>query len=109
MSIKHFELDDTGTIAGTSLTTSFANLISMTDDATVLFFFNSTDVSVILSIPSYIMKTKSYTTKQWRIPAGGSFALDGRTNSGSIAKGTIQVKSVTGAGTSGEVTINICR
>lgn len=108
MTVRHLGFDDYGSIDGTSLTTSYQDLITLTDDIDILFVFNSTTVSIILTIPSYL-PPKTYSTKQFRIPANGSVAIDCRTNSKKISKGTIQVKSVTGAAASGEVTVNVCR
>lgn len=110
MSNKHLELDNFGRLAGTSLTTGYQDLITLTDDVEILFFYNSSDVSVTLSIPCLIRRspTPLFGTKEWRIPANGSFAIDGRANSKSIPKGVIQVKA-TGAGTTGEVVINVAR
>lgn len=76
----------------------------MSDDADVLFVFNTSDAPILLSIPS-----GSGASKNIRFPAGSSIALDCRTNSKRLAKGTIQIKYASGAPTSGEVTVTVVR
>lgn len=76
----------------------------MSDDADVLFVFNTTDVPILLSIPS-----GSGASKNIRFPASSSIALDCRINSKRLAKGTIQIKYASGAPTSGEVTVTVVR
>jgi hypothetical protein len=103
MSIKHVTFDDSASIAGSSITNTYTDLLSMSDDADVLFVFNTTDAAIFLSIPS-----GSAASKDIRFPAGSSIALDCRTNSKRLAKGIIKVKYVSAA-SSGEVTVTVCR
>lgn len=103
MAIKHLTFDDSATIAFGALTATYANLLAMSDDADFIFIFNTCDAAILLSIPS---GAASY--KNLRMPASSSMAVDARTNSKRIAKGTIQVKYDT-APTSGEVTVTVCR
>ena len=104
MSIKHLQLDDSASVAFGSITNTYADLLSLSDDADVLFLWNTTDVTLLFNIPS------GYSTrKSFRLPAGGSCAIDCRTNSKRIAKGVIQVKYASGAPTFGEATITALR
>jgi hypothetical protein len=104
MSIKHLTFDDSATIAFGAITNSYANLLALSDDADLLFIFNTTDVPISLSIPSGYNASKNI-----RFPAAASMAIDCRTNSKRIAKGTIQVKYISAAPTLGEVTITAVR
>ena len=110
MSIKHLSFDDSASIAFGSLTGTYANLLSMADDADFIFIFNTCDAAVYLSIPSGFLNTKppTVTYKNIRLPAKTSMAIDARTNSKRIAKGVIQVKYDT-APTLGEVTVTVAR
>jgi hypothetical protein len=65
---KHAELDDFGTLAGTALTTSFQDLILLTEDVATGFVFNSTDVTVILSIPSDFLLAQVLDLTRFQIP-----------------------------------------
>lgn len=103
MSIKHLTFDNSGSVEAASITASFVSLLSLTDDVDILFVFNTCDAAVELSIPSGAGAVRSL-----RFPAGSSMAIDCRTNSKRIAKGTIQVKYVT-APTVGEVTVTVAR
>lgn len=103
MSIKHIEFNNYGYLAGTSITSSYQTLVTMTDDADMMFVFNSCDTSLVLEVPS------KFTTAEIRLPAKNSFVLDGRTNSKRIAKGLIRVKYASSVPTSGEISITIGR
>ena len=103
MSIKHLTFDASVSIAFGSITNTYADLLALTDDIDLLFLFNTTDVAILLNIPN-----GANSRKDFRMPAGSSVAIDCRTNSKRIAKGTIQVKYVS-APTSGEVTVTGCR
>lgn len=112
MSIKHVGFDNSATVAGTALTTSYVDLLALSDDADVLFVFNTSNVAIELSIPGgYNRVTKVMSYNNIRFPAFSSVAIDCRTNSKRIAKGTIQVRRVAGssAATTGEVTITAVR
>lgn len=106
MSIKHATFDDSATIAAASITASFANLLSLTDDVDVLFAYNTTDAAISLNIPS---GPTTGTRKSIRLPAQSTICIDCRSNSKRIAKGTVQVKYSDSAPTSGEVTITVVR
>lgn len=110
MTIKHLSFDDSATVAFGSLTGSFADLLALSDDADVLFVFNTCNTAVILNIPSGLTNLKPPTVvyKSIRMPANSSMAIDCRMNSKRIAKGTIQVKYDT-APSSGEVTVTAVR
>ena len=103
MSLKHLTLDNSASVAFGSITNSYVDLLSLSDDADVLFVWNTTDASIVLNLPS-----GSGARKDFRVPAGGSCAIDCRTNSKRIAKGTIQVKYAT-APTLGEVVVTAVR
>jgi hypothetical protein len=104
MAIKHLQFDNSATIAFGSITASYATLLSLSDDADMLFVFNTTNAAILLSIPS-----GAGASKDIRFPASSSMAIDCRTNSKRIAKGIIQIKYASGAPTSGEVTVTACR
>jgi hypothetical protein len=104
MSIKHATFDDSATVAAASITASFVDLLSLSDDIDVLFAYNTTDAAITLSIPNGRSGTKSI-----RLPAQSTISIDCRSNSKRIAKGTIQVKYSASAPTSGEVTITVVR
>ncbi len=103
MTIKHVTFDDYGTIAATALTTSYQNLITLTDDIDVFTIYNATDVAILVQVPSFT------STKQLRFPPGASQTYDFRINEKRMAKGLIRVRGAVGAGTTGEVTINVAR
>lgn len=103
MAIKHLEFDDYGYLAGTSITDSYQDLLSLSDDADVILVFNTCDQAVILKVPSKL------STKEVRLPARASFSIDGRVNSKRLAKGVIQVKHAGVAVTSGEICASVVR
>jgi len=102
--IKHLTFDDSASLAGSSITASYQTLIAMSDDADFLFLYNTTNVALLFTIPS-----GANATKEIRLPTGASLAIDCRTNSKRIAKGTIQVKHVGTAPSTGEVCITVAR
>jgi hypothetical protein len=104
LSIKHQTFDDSATVLFGSVTAGFVDLLALSDDVDMLFIFNTTDAAVTLNMPS-----GAGVRKALRFPAGSSMAIDCRTNSKRIAKGTIQIKYSVGAPTSGEVTIIAAR
>ncbi len=103
MSIKHVEFDNYGYLDGASLTGSFVDLLTVSDDADVLLVFNSCSEAIVLKVPSKL------STKEIRLPARASFVLDGRTNSKRLAKGVIQVKHAGVVPTAGEVCVSVVR
>lgn len=103
MTIKHLTFDNSGTIEFGALTADYQTIVAMSDDADFLFVYNTTDVAVMLSIPN-----GANATRDIRYPAKSSMAIDCRTNSKRIAKGSIQVKYVT-IPTLGEVTVTVAR
>ncbi len=108
MAIKHLQFDDSATIEFSSLTGTYQNLLSMSDDADVVFIYNTTNQAVLLKMPSGIVN-KVLVYKDIRLPATATIAIDCRTNSKRIAKAIIQVKHAGSAPTSGEVTITVAR
>jgi hypothetical protein len=110
VAIKHLTFDDSATITFGALTNTYADLLALTDDIDMLFVFNTCNTAILLSVPSGITNLKPPTAvyKNIRMPASSSMAIDCRTNSKRIAKGTIQVKYDT-APASGEVTVTVCR
>ena len=104
MSIKHATFDDSATVAFGALTAAFVDLLVMSDDADLLFVYNTTNAAININVPS-----GSGTRKSIRLPASSTIAIDCRTNSKRIAKGTIQAKYSSGAPTSGEVTVTVVR
>lgn len=100
--IKHLEFDDYGYIEGSAITNVYQTVLTLTDDADVLFIFNTCNNALILQVPSKI------STKEIRLPAEASVTIDCRTNSKRIAKGAIKVKFVA-AVTSGELSITAAR
>lgn len=107
MSIRHLTFDNSASIAFGSITNTYANLLALADDTDILFIYNTTDAPILLSIPSGIA-SNVVVYKDIRFPASTSMAIDCRTNSKRICKGTIQVKYVS-APTSGEVTVTAAR
>jgi hypothetical protein len=106
---KHVSFDDSATIAFGSITGSYADLLVLSDDADVVFIFNTTDAAILLSMPAGIISSSAAVQyKNVRMPASSSLALDCRTNNKRLCKGTIQVKYDT-APSSGEVTITVVR
>lgn len=103
MSIKHLTFDTSASIAFGSITATYADLLSMSDDADVIFIFNTTDAPILLNLPS-----GANVRKDFRLPASSSVSIDCRSNSKRIAKGTIQIKYVS-IPTSGEVTVTVVR
>lgn len=108
MSIRHLRFDDSATIGFAALTGTYADFLALSDDCDILFIFNTTNAPVLLSIPSGLVAS-AVVYKDIRFPASSSMAIDCRTNSKRIAKGTIQVKYASGAPTSGEVTVTAVR
>lgn len=110
MSIKHISFDDSASVAFGSITASYTNLLTMSDDADIILVFNTCNTAIQLSIPAGFTNTRPPTlqSKNIRFPAGSSVAIDGRSNSKRIAKGIIQVRYVT-APASGEVTVTVIR
>ena len=103
VAIKHVEFDDYGYLDGTSVASTYATILTLTDDVDVLFIFNTCDQSLILSIPSKL------STKEMRLPAKCSFVLDCRANSKRIAKGLVRVKYASAVPTSGEISVTAVR
>ncbi len=86
-----------GKIAGTALTGSYATLITLTFDASMLYFFNSCDDTIILSIDSG-------TTDAFELEAGESFTLDLGSNNRKISSGvTIRAKQNSATPTNGTI------
>lgn len=109
MSIKHINFDDYGYKAFGSVTASYTTLLSLSDDADVLFIFNTLNQPILLQLPSKLERASSVGTKEVRLPASVSFSIDCRTNSKRVAKGDIKIKYASAAPTSGEITITAVR
>ena len=108
--IKHILFDPYGYLDGASITTSFQNLLSLSDDADVLLVFNTLDQPVILNLPSKSEKATAISYVQMRLPKGANLALDARTNNKRFCKGIIQIKAVSTIPTTGtEITITALR
>lgn len=108
MSIKHVEFDASATVAFGSITASYVNLLALGSDSDILWIFNSTNVAILVSLPSGLA-SGVLVYKDIRLPALATMCIDCRSNSKRIAKGTIQVKYASGAPTLGEVTITAGR
>lgn len=104
MSIRHLQFDDSATISYSSLTTNYQNLLVMSDDYDVLFIFNATDAVIELSVPSGLQGSV-LQYKNIRLPPYSTMAIDCRSNSKRLAKGTIQVRRTSTLPTTGEVTL----
>jgi hypothetical protein len=103
MTIKHLEFQDSGTIAYGSITNAYQTVLTLPQDADVVFFYNTTDAPMLFSVPG-----GSKVTNIVRLPAGTTMTIDCRTNSKRLAAGDIQVKYAS-APTSGEVTVTVLR
>jgi len=104
VSIKHLQLDDTETLLADAVTSSFQTVLSMSDDADLIFINNGTDVSVLVRIPSGYSATKIL-----RITGLTSMTIDCRSNSKRIAKGLIEVSAASNLPSYGEINITVCR
>lgn len=104
MSIKHLTLDDTQTLLADAVTSSFQTILSMSDDADLVFIHNGTDVSILVRIPSGYAATKVL-----RITGMTSMTIDCRSNSKRIAKGLIEACAASDLPSYGEINITVCR
>jgi hypothetical protein len=88
-----------GNIAGTSLTTSYATVITPTFITATLFVFNSCNQTIVISI-------NGGTTDCWELEVGEAVSWDAAANSRSIAASVnIQAKAKSTIPTSGTVRI----
>lgn len=100
MALKHVQFQAAGSKSFSDITSSFATLLSMTDDADVVYVFNTLDAEVALSF-------NAGATSHFVLPAGMGFTFDARTNSKRIAKTDVSVKYTDSAPTSGKIVVTM--
>lgn len=103
MSIKHITFDDSASLSYFSITGSYQTLLTLSDDADILWLANSTDALILFQVPS------STTTKIIQLLPGASKCIDARSNSKRVAKGLIKVCYSLAAPTAGYVEATAAR
>lgn len=104
MAIKHITFDDSASMSYTVLSGAYQTLITMTDDADVLFIWNSTDAAIALSVPN-----GAGSTKDLKMPKQSTMTIDCRSNSKRLAKGVIRVRATGALASTGEVIATVAR
>lgn len=104
MSIKHITFDDSASMAYYQITSSYQTLLTLTDDADIIWLYNTTTAEMAFKVPS-----GANTTKVLLILPGCSMCIDARGNSKRVAKGTIQVKIWNGNASIGSVSVTVAR
>lgn len=109
MSIKHVSFDDYGLLDFNGVKSTFQDVLTMSDDADVLFIFNTLDADVVLQVPSKSERLRVIGSKEIYLPANQGFVLDCRSNAKRVPRGIIRVKWFSAAPTVGVISATVVR
>lgn len=109
MSIKHVSFDDYGLLDFSGIKAAFQDLLTMSDDADVLFIFNTLDTDVVLQVPSKSERLGVIGSKEIYLPANQGFVLDCRSNAKRIPRGVLRVKYSSVGPTVGVISATVVR
>lgn len=90
---------ETGRIAGTAVTGTYQSLVEATQDAVLLFIFNTTDNPIYVSLDGGVTDTFELVQE--------SVTIDLRANDYLLPKPSVSVKHLGVAPTTGSVRVNI--